>query len=118
MIASGLIGAFTEWLSAIGRYQVNPFNTLGFIHVFGLQNLLATIGFNVPSLLPVGVAAIIGLWRSRFRVADSDILSLLIGLTLVFGFSHDYDVSAFAVALPAFWRHLRGKLSKRLSPRC
>jgi hypothetical protein len=109
ILVIGPIGALTEWLAAIGRYQQYHFNELGYIHLFGLQNFLAIIGFEVPPLLPIGVAAMAVLWWLRKRIEDPDILPLLIGLTLLFGISHDYDLSALALLLPAFWRHLRGK---------
>jgi hypothetical protein len=109
ILASGPIGAFTGWLSAIGPYLQLEYNMIGFRGVFGLQNFLAAIGFDVPPLLPVGVAAMMVLWWLRKHIADPDILPLLIGLSLVFGYSHEYDVSALVLLLPAFWRHLRGR---------
>jgi hypothetical protein len=107
--ASGPIGAVTGWISAVSRYTQMWFNLLGNIHVFGVQNLLAGFGFDVPALFPVGLAAVVALWWFRRFIADRDILPLLIALSLLFVFSHDYDLSALAVMLPAFWRHLRGK---------
>ena len=116
ILASGPIVAFTGWLSAISRYyHLNPYNAPGFIRNFGVQNFLATIGFDVPPLLPIGVAATMVLWWHRKRIADPDVLPLLMGLALLFGFSHDYDVSALVLLLPAFWRHLRGRKVEALA---
>jgi hypothetical protein len=109
ILVIGPIGALTEWLAAIGRYQTYHFNELGYIHLFGLQNFFAVIGFKVPPLLPIGVVAMAVLWWLRKRIEDPDILPLLIGLTLLFGISHDYDLSALVLLLPAFWRHLRDR---------
>jgi hypothetical protein len=109
VLASGPIGAFADWLSAIGRYQMNHLNFLGFIHLFGLQNFLATIGLSLPSLTAVGLLATMILWWFRRRIPDPDILPLLMGLSLLFNLSHDYDLAALVVLFPAFWRHLRGR---------
>lgn len=115
ILVSGPIGAFADWLLAIGRFRLIPYNQLGHMHLFGLQNFLATIGFEVPALVPVGVAAMTVLWWLRKRIEDPDILPLLIGLTLLFGISHDYDLSALALLLPAFWRNLRGRRVEALA---
>ena len=109
ILASGPIGALTGWVSAVSRYTQVPFNTMGNIHVFGLQNLIAAVGFDVPPLVLVGLAATMALWWFRRFIADRDILPLLIAFSTLFVFSHDYDVSALVIMLPAFWRHLRGK---------
>jgi hypothetical protein len=109
ILAAGPVGAFTGWLSAVGRYQLGKFNQVGFIHLFGLKNFLDTAGVHVPSLVPVGVASTIGLWWLRKRIADPDILPLLMGVTLIFSYSHDYDLWALVLLIPAFWRHLRGR---------
>ena len=114
IFVSGPIGAFTGWISAIGRYTQLDANLIGDRHVFGLQSFLGALGFKVPPLFLVGLAAMMLLWRFRKFIADQDILPLLIALSLLFIFSHDYDVSALAVMLPAFWRHLRGKEGQAL----
>lgn len=107
----GPISAFTEWLAAISRYQSSPFNSLGFIHLFGLQNFLYSIGVSLPSLVPLGLAATILLWWFRDQFVAGDILPIIMGLTLIFSFSHDYDIVALIPLIPAFWRHLRGRVA-------
>ncbi|RPH48396.1 MAG: DUF2029 domain-containing protein [Planctomycetota bacterium] len=109
MIVCGPVGAFTEWLGSASRYHALAANAVGFRHVFSLQNFLAAMGLKLPTLFPVGVAAAAGLWWFRSRLVPSDVLALLVGVSLVFGFSHDYDLSALALLIPAFWTHLRGR---------
>lgn len=109
ILASGPIGAFTGWVSALSMYTKVDVNLIGNRHVFGLQSLLDALGFSVAPLFLVGLAAMTALWWFRKFIADRDILPLLIAFSLLFVYSHDYDLSALAVMLPAFWRHLRGK---------
>jgi hypothetical protein len=109
MIVLGPVGAFAGWAEAVGRYDGQVFNTVGFPHLFSAQNFLWAMGITAPSLAPLGLAAMAVLWGLRFRIDSRDVLPLLVGITLVSGRSHDYDLSALALLVPAFWRHLRGR---------
>jgi hypothetical protein len=109
IIILGPINVLREWLIALSRYSLSHYNTLGFIHLFGLQNFLATLGLNVPPMLPFGIAGTIALWWFRTRLTYLDVLPILVGLTLVFGFSHDYDLSALVLLIPAYSRHLNSR---------
>jgi hypothetical protein len=109
MIVAGPVGAFTQWLGALGRYDHVEFNAVGFPHLFSAQNFLASMGIHAPSLALLGVAAGAGLWAWRTRIDPADVLAFLVGIPLVSGYTHDYDLSALALLIPCFWRHLRGR---------
>lgn len=108
LLAIGPIETFTGWLSAIARFREVGSNYIGAPHVFGVQNFLAAMGLKVPSLLVVSICATTALWWFRQRVVHWDILALLTTFSLLFGYSHDYDLVALVLLLPAFWRLLRG----------
>jgi hypothetical protein len=109
MIVTGPFGAFSQWIGALGRYDRLAFNTVGFPALFSAQNFLASLGIHAPSLAPLGLAAAAALWALRSRVVPADVLAFLVGIPLLSGYSHDYDLSALALLVPAFWRHLRGR---------
>ncbi len=109
MIVAGPFGAFAQWGAALGRYDRLQFNAVGFPALFSAQNFLASMGIPAPSLAPLGLAAAAALWALRSRVVPADVLSFLVGIPLVSGYSHDYDLSALALLVPAIWRHLRGR---------
>jgi hypothetical protein len=111
ILAIGPIEAFAGWISAMAKYAQVDVNLVGNKHVFGLGSFLKAFGFNTPPLflVLVGLASVMGIWSFRKLIDDRDILPLLVTLSLLFIFSHDYDLAALAVMLPAFWRHLRAK---------
>ncbi len=109
MIVCGPVGAFAQWAEALGRYDHLRANAVGFPALFSAQNFLASMGIHAPSLAPFGAAAAAALWAWRSRVVPADVLAFLVGIPLVSGYSHDYDLSALALLVPAFWRHLRGR---------
>jgi hypothetical protein len=103
---SGPVGVMAEWSAAAMRYVAGPYNTLGSRMIFGLGNVLAIAGITTSFLLPVTLLIVGCLWYYRASLADEDVLALLVGLSLLFGFSHSYDIAALAPLIPAFWRHL------------
>jgi Glycosyltransferase family 87 len=103
---SGPIGVITEWSAAAGRYAGGPYNALGSRMIFGLGNVLAVAGIASSFLLPIAMLIVGSLWYYRASLADEDLLPLLVGLSLLFGFSHSYDIAALIPLVPAFWRHV------------
>jgi len=103
---SGPIGVITEWSAAAVRYAGGPYNRLGSRMIFGLGNMLAVAGIASWFLLPIAILIVGSLWYSRASLADEDLLPLLVGLSLLFGFSHSYDIAALIPLVPAFWRHV------------
>jgi len=74
--------------------------------LFNLRSLFHAAGIEIPDLFAVGFLVAAALWRWRRRVTERDVLPLLIGTALLFGFAHGYDVAALSLLIPAFWRHL------------
>jgi hypothetical protein len=48
------------------------------------------------------------LWYYRSSISDADILGILVAVSLLFGFTHSYDIAALTPLVPAFWRHVHG----------
>jgi hypothetical protein len=114
MIACGPLGAFRQWMGSVSHYSALEANSVGFRHVFSLQNFLAALGLRLPSLAPVGLVAALVLWGFRSRILPSDVLPILLCLSLIFGFAHDYDLTALVLLVPSFWRLLRGRENEAL----
>jgi hypothetical protein len=107
MFMLGPLGALRAWLVGVANYAAAPQNALGSRMVFNLQAFLLTLGIATPNLLVLGVAATIALFAFRTRLAERDLLGVLVGLGLVFGYGHGYDLAALVVLVPAFWCRLR-----------
>ncbi|WP_448562590.1 glycosyltransferase family 87 protein [Trichothermofontia sp.] len=106
MIVSGPVQVFLYWLDAVKGYKSQVYNTLGFSHLFGLQSVLYSVGIMLPTLFPLGTLLVLLLWRNRFRLLEDDFIGLLPAISLLMGFSHDYDLIALAPFVAVFWRHL------------
>jgi Glycosyltransferase family 87 len=111
---SGPVGVITEWSAAAWRYASGPYNTLGSRMIFGLGNVLYVAGIESSFLLPLALLIVGSLWYYRASLADEDVLALLVGLSLLFGFSHSYDIAALAPLVPAFWRHVHTRTTASL----
>jgi hypothetical protein len=107
MYASGPVGAFVEWVHALGAYGGDAHNALGSRMLFNLQSLLWALGIATPNLLGIGVLATIATWWWRDALAEADVIGVLLGITLLFGYGHSYDVAALVALIPAFWRRVR-----------
>src|SRR5262249_56759100 len=66
-------------------------------------------GLVPPVLWPLALLIIGWLWWSRASVVDDDLLAILVGLSLLFGFAHSYDIAALVPLVPAYWRHVHGR---------
>jgi hypothetical protein len=106
LVISGPVTLTTDWLAAAWRYRAGPYNLLGSRMVFGLGNVLYVAGIDVPLLLPAAFLIVGVLWYSLRGVPAADLLAILVGLALLFGFSHSYDIAALIPLVPAFWRHV------------
>lgn len=109
MWVSGPVEVFIRWFAALQNYTSSEFNVLGFRFLFGIQNLLYSLGIQVPSLLPLAVLALGVLWWYRKQLLRHDIFGVLLALSLLFGFSHTYDLVALAPLVALFARHLRDR---------
>ncbi|MFP4006592.1 MAG: glycosyltransferase family 87 protein [Spirulinaceae cyanobacterium] len=106
MFISGPIQVWFNWFDAIAIYKSQPFNRLGFHHMFGLQNVLAILELPAPNLLPLAIGLTLAIWWYRRKFISDDLLGILITTALLFGFAHDYDLVALVPLIPVFWLHL------------
>lgn len=114
MAIVGPIQVWLEWLRAVGRYGSNEFNAVGTRMLFNLRSLLYAAGVHVPDLFALGFVATGALWWLRHRLTARDVLGLLLGTALLFGYGHSYDLAALAVLIPLFWRHLHARAAASL----
>ena len=114
LIVSGPVGLAREWIVSVQRYGAGPYNTLGSRMIFGLRNMLYAVGIHAPSFVPVAFLAFALAWRYRAEIVDENVLSLLVGVSLLSGFAHSYDVAILTPLVPAFWRHLHQRAGASL----
>jgi hypothetical protein len=106
MRAEGPVQVFLDWHAVIARYGMHWYNVIGTRMLFNLRSLFHAAGLETPDLFVVGLVVTLALWWSRRRVTERDVLPLLIGIAMLFGLAHSYDVAALSLLIPAFWRHL------------
>lgn len=106
MMVSGPIQVFLYWIDAVKAYKAQMYNTLGFVHIFGLQSVLYSVGITLPSLFPLGLLLVGLIWWRKSRFIQDDFIGILPAISLLMGFSHDYDLIALAPFVAIFWRHL------------
>ena len=96
-----------DWLRAMAAYQDVIHNRIAFQHVFGVRSLLSSVGLPCPSLLPVALGGAILLYGRRSRLLAEDILPLLMCLSCLFVYAHDYDLVALLTVAGPLLAHLR-----------
>jgi hypothetical protein len=96
-----------DWLSAVAAYQDVVHNRIDFQHVFGVRSLLSSVGLSCPSLLPMALGGAIFLYAGRARLLTEDILPLLMCLSCLFAYAHDYDLVALLTLAGPLLLHLR-----------
>ncbi|MEC4805247.1 MAG: glycosyltransferase family 87 protein [Jaaginema sp. PMC 1079.18] len=106
ILISGPIQVWFDWFDAIAIYKSQPYNMLGFRHMFGIQNTLAIMELPAPSLLPLALGLTAAVWWYQRKFVSDDIFGILIVISLLFGFAHDYDLVTLVPLLPLFWVHL------------
>ncbi|HVK54734.1 MAG TPA: glycosyltransferase family 87 protein [Burkholderiales bacterium] len=107
----GPIDLLENWYMAISHYPAASYNSLGSRMVFGVQSILHALGVPAPGWTPfVSIVLIGALWRIRTKLMPDDILPLLVGVTLLFGYAHGYDlIIVLTPMIPAFFYHLSGR---------
>ncbi|SCY40742.1 glycosyltransferase family 87 protein [Paracoccus tibetensis] len=105
----GLAGSWLAWAATLHEYQSTGFNTVTFRHVFGLRSLLAGLGLPAPSLLPAGVAALIGLYLMRRRYDEIWLVNAVLVISFLMLFAHDYDLAPVAVIAAPLLTVARGR---------
>lgn len=105
----GLQGSWLAWAATLHEYQSTGFNTVTFRHVFGLRSLLAGLGLPAPSLLPAGIAALIGLYLMRRRYDEIWLVNAILIISFLLLFAHDYDLAPVAIIAAPLLMAARGR---------
>lgn len=106
MYQSGPVQVYLDWLGALGRYGAHTSNALGSRMLFNVQSLLYAAGITTPSLFAFGAIGTLALWYWRRAFVEDDLIGVLLGITLLFGYGHSYDIAALVLLIPAFWRRV------------
>ena len=109
LLQHGPLGVVQAWLGGVAVYMEAAYNALTSRMVFGFRSFLIALGVDAPNLLPLGIVATLVLFAFRSRLEQADVLGLLVGSGLLFGYAHGYDLAALVVLIPAFWCRLRGR---------
>lgn len=97
LAAHGLDGSWLAWMRTLSQYQDTIHNLPGFKHVFGLRSVLATLGIAVPSLMLLGIAAIVVLHRFRRHYEEIWLINAILIVSFLCVYAHDYDLAPVAV---------------------
>lgn len=101
LAAHGLDGSWLAWMRTLSEYQNTTYNVPSFKHVFGLRSVLATLGIAVPSLMLLGIAAVVALYRFRQHYEQIWLINAILIISFLFVYAHDYDLAPVAgIAFP------------------
>ncbi len=109
-VATGPLRLLPTWFRATRSYSGNFTNAVGFQHRFGIDSFLDAAGLHVFTLLWVGLILVAALWSRRDRFARGEIIALLLAISVVFIYAHDYDLVAllpFAAAYAPLGRDFK-----------
>jgi Glycosyltransferase family 87 len=107
LAVSGPIGTGLDWLQSVRHYEQGAVQVAGFRHVFSLPSLIASAGFAPPTLWPLAVAVLLGLLWRRARYSVVEATGILVGVSFLFIYAHDYDLVALVPLLIAAWTRAR-----------
>lgn len=93
----GLGGSWLAWIRTLSEYQNTIHNVPSFKHVFGLRSVLATFGIAAPSLMLLGIAAVVILYRFRRQYEEIWIINAIMIISFLLVYAHDYDLAPVAV---------------------
>jgi len=102
----GVVETFGGWRQAMANYQMSPLNAIGEPHLIGVSNVLYVLGLPHANLMIVGVLLTAVLWCFRKRLHDKNILAMLMLLTSLFVYAHDYDLVVLSSVIIPFYFYL------------
>jgi hypothetical protein len=102
----GAITVVRTWLTAMRYYELGPglIQRVGFQNVFGVQSTLVACGLAAPSLALVAALFLALLLWYRRRLAQDEVVSLLLAATCLFVYVHDYDLAVLAPLFGLVWK--------------
>lgn len=103
----GPIESVRLWLDSLAHYEAGAENTLGYQHLFGLQEFLYALGLTLPRLEPVAIVLGGVAWAFRRHLTALEELAILCVLATLFLPTHDYDLVLLAPLAGALAPHVR-----------
>jgi Glycosyltransferase family 87 len=91
-LATGPLALIPTWIDAVGQYRGHMTNTVDFPQMFGLSSLLDAV--NVPAAASPILAfpGFLWLWLHRRMLDRSEIVALLLAVSLLLIYAHAYDL--------------------------
>jgi len=102
MLISGPVESYLAWIQSMNNYADEPISSYGFEYIIGIKSFLAAIGFRVNAI-PAGIIGLIILYFYRKKLSDVEQLSLVMSITLLFVYAHDYDLIMLIPAFLVLW---------------
>lgn len=109
----GIVGTFNHWLAALKEYQDFLWAQISFENVFGLRSLAWSVGISLPSLIPLGILLTIAMWFFRRYLIQKNILAILLGLSALIIYAHDYDLVIISPLFGSVWLLAQDRLSAK-----
>ena len=104
IVGGGPVTLLQQWAGEISTYSAMSSNAPGFPNVFGIQSLLVASGLHSFGTSILVVPCFAWLWWRRARFAVEDLLGILLGVSCLFIYAHDYDLAALAPAYATVWK--------------
>lgn len=109
ILTSGVTGSWLAWVATLGQYQTTVFNEVTFRHVFGLRSVLAGLNLPAPSLLPLGILAVMVLYMIRRQYQEIWLVNAILLTSFLFLFAHDYDLAPLSIIAVPLLLAARGR---------
>jgi hypothetical protein len=113
LVQLGPVVLTRDWLDSLTLYDSlgslqGDVNSAGFQNMFGIRHLLVASGVDTPSLAAIALLATVGVWAVRRALSDLDVLGLVLAISALFVYVHDYDLAMLAPFYAALWTSSRG----------
>jgi hypothetical protein len=109
LLVEGPLALLHHWYAAVQRYKVGPCQAIGFQNIFGIQSLLMASGINCPGLGAGAVAATVALFALRARWPAQHALGVLVSLSFLLIYAHDYDLAALGPLFASIWTQAKAR---------
>jgi hypothetical protein len=116
MLNGGVIAVFWDWYMVVtdSHFTIGA-NKIGSQQILTIQGVLYVAGIKgIPTLFPLGVILTGVLWWHRSKFLTSDTFGILLGMTILLGYSHIYDWVVLIPLIPIFWIHLHKSIDMKV----